>query len=70
MSRTSQKKFSAYQEGLDDGLCGRPIKWIRHPRLEHYLAGYGEGKKAARPQPPRDMTFVERIVYVLFGYCR
>ena len=68
MSRTSQKKFSAYQEGIDDGLCGRPTKWTRHPQLDHYMAGYNEGKRAACPQPPRNMTFMERVMFVLFGY--
>ena len=67
MSRTSQRKFSAYQEGLDDGLIGRPKKWAQHPKLEHYLAGYREGQNAQQPQEPRGMTFWERVLFVIFG---
>lgn len=67
MSRTSQRKFSIYQEGLDDGLIGRPVKWVRHPKLEHYMAGYREGLKARQPQQPRGMTFLERVLFVIFG---
>lgn len=67
MSRSSQKKFSAYQEGIDDGLCGKPVRWARHPRLEHYLAGYYEGKKNRCPQKPRGMKFWERVLFVFFG---
>lgn len=67
MSKTSQRKFSAYQEGLDDGLTGKPVKWARHPKLEHYMAGYNEGKRARTPVVPRGMTLLERIVFVLFG---
>jgi hypothetical protein len=67
MSKTSQRKFSAYQLGLDDGIQGFSARWLRHPRLDHYMAGYEVGRKARKPPTPRGLNLWERIVFVLFG---
>jgi hypothetical protein len=67
VSKTSQRKFSAYQSGLDDGIQGLPVRWSRHPKLDHYLAGYRDGSRARQPQRPRGLNFWERLLFVIFG---
>lgn len=67
MSKTSQRKISAYQSGLEDGLLGKPHKWIRHPQIKFYSEGYLVGKDARSIMPPPKMTFIQRLQFVVFG---
>jgi hypothetical protein len=67
MSRTSQKKKSAYQLGFDDGLLGNGSRWARHPQLDFYEEGYREGHNARLTMPPPRMTLIQRIKFVFFG---
>jgi len=67
MSKTSQKKFSAYQMGIDDGLLGLDVRWYAHPKMKYYMEGYREGRRARKPQKPQGMNFFERLVFAFFG---
>lgn len=40
MSKTSQRKRQAYEEGHRDARNGNGFKYSRHPFMEQYRAGY------------------------------
>lgn len=43
MSKTSQRKRQAYEEGHRDAQNRNGIKYLRHPFMEQYRAGYQAG---------------------------
>lgn len=43
MSRTSQRKRQAYEEGHRDARNRNGIKYSRHPFMDQYRAGYQAG---------------------------
>lgn len=43
MSKTQQRKVSAYQLGLQDARNDRYFRWAKHPQLSHYRRGYRDG---------------------------
>ncbi len=45
MSKTSQRKQSAYSQGLLDARDGRGVRWKRHPYMEQYMRGFRHGRK-------------------------
>lgn len=45
MSKASQRKKTAFGEGRRDGRIGGGYRWIKHPYMSHYRAGYHVGKK-------------------------
>jgi len=50
MSRTSQRKRQAYEEGHRDGRNRNGLKYSRHPFMEQYRAGYQAGMEKPRPK--------------------
>lgn len=40
MSKASQRRKSAYDLGRQDARNNRYMRWIRHPYLKEYKAGY------------------------------
>lgn len=48
MSKTSQRKRQAYQEGLKHGLWRSGIAYTRHPFMAEYRRGYSEGVARAK----------------------
>ncbi len=44
MSRTSQRKRQAYEEGHRDARNSNGLKYSYHPFMEQYRAGYQAGK--------------------------
>ena len=67
MSKTTQQKISAYQQGVDDALSGNPIRWAHHPKLKQYMHGYKMGKSSLIPLKPKGLNFFERLLFVLFN---
>jgi hypothetical protein len=67
VSKTKQKKISAYQLGVNDGLLNHKERWIRHPQMEFYREGYMEGRRARTHLPPPRMTIIDRLLFVIFG---
>lgn len=43
MSKTKQRKESAYYLGLKDARQNKHFRWSRHPQLSHYRRGYRHG---------------------------
>jgi hypothetical protein len=69
MSKSSQRKLSAYQQGFDDGLLDNHVQWVAHPMLANYQAGFHDGHYARclKQKKSLKMTFLERLKFVIFG---
>lgn len=48
MSKTAQRKAQAYREGLQHGVWGSGIAYIRHPFMAEYRKGYVDGRARAK----------------------
>ena len=50
MSKTSQRKRQAYEEGHRDAKSRNGIRYSRHPFMDAYRAGYRDGLDASKPR--------------------
>lgn len=48
MSKTSQRKQQAYQEGLQHGMWNSGLAYSRHPFMAEYRKGYADGVTRAQ----------------------
>ncbi len=70
MSKTSQRKRSAYELGMRDAVAGDPFRWERHPFLHWYRDGYQAGlvqRKQAEPEKAWGNSWLGRLMGRLFG---
>lgn len=56
MSKTSQRKRQAYEEGHRDARRGNGFKYARHPFMEDYRNGFNDGRTTIPP-----LTMLERF---------
>lgn len=66
MGKTSQRKHQAFQEGIEDGRKGLPVRYnVRHRFSEHYMNGYRKGqsfKDAKKRKPGMGIRFVFWVI--------
>lgn len=63
MSKTAQRKRSAYEQGFEHGRNCKPFMWRRHPQMAEYKRGYKEGNKSINRA--KHYTFFQALAYVL-----
>ncbi|MBJ2303870.1 MULTISPECIES: hypothetical protein [Pseudomonas] len=50
MSKTSQRSRQAYEEGHRDAKNRNGVRYLRHPFMDAYRAGYQDGLAMAKPR--------------------
>lgn len=56
MSKTAQRKASQFALGKSDAMANRGFRWIRHPYIRSYRAGYSAGRRKYHMKRWREIT--------------
>ena len=64
MSKTSQRKRQAYEEGLRHGVIGGGIAYSRHPFMEHYRRGYVDGVRRSAAKRERKRLAARLLIWL------
>lgn len=56
MSKVSQRKRQAYQEGRHDAINGNGVRYSKHPFMIQYKRGYHDGWQARNLMKPHKTT--------------
>jgi hypothetical protein len=61
MSKTRQRRQSAYDSGVQDCKSGFGFRWKRHPNIRDYRAGYSSMKR------DRPISIWTRLLRMMLG---
>lgn len=61
MSKTSQRRETAYQQGYRDGQQGHPVQ-RNHKTPRYYRRGYQKAKREQQLRQPRHRSFDDEYI--------